>query len=91
MQIKMGKFAKTSAPIGVKVVDLDAGWIAPAKPHNLNVDMSMMTEIKEIRCHIKLIFSLKLNGVYMPLTFLLTWTFALKAKAYLASLVQEAS
>lgn len=48
MQIKMGKFAKTSAPIGVKVVDLDAGWIAPAKPHNLNVDMSMMTEIKEI-------------------------------------------
>lgn len=87
----MGKFAKTSAPIGVKVVDLDAGWIAPAKPHNLNVDMSMMTEIKEIRCHIKLIFSLKLNGVYMPLTFLLTWTFALKAKAYLASLVQEAS
>lgn len=65
----------------MKFVDLYAGRIAQAKSHNLNVDMSRITEIKGIRFHIDLIFSLKLNGAYMPLTFLLTWKFALKAKA----------
>lgn len=80
----MGKFAKASAPIGMKFVDLEAGRIAQAKTHNL-------TEINAIRFPIELLFSSKLNGVQVPLTFLLTWKFALKAKADLASLVQEAS
>lgn len=44
----------------------------------------MMTGIKGIPF-------VKLKGVYVPLTFLLTWKFALKAKVYLASLMQEAS
>lgn len=77
----MGKFAKTSAPISMKFVDLDAGRLAQAKSHNLNVDMRRMTEIKGMRFHIELIFSLKLNGFYVPLTFLLTWKFALNAFA----------
>lgn len=52
----MGKFAKASAPIGMKFVDLEAGRIAQAKTHNL-------TEINAIRFPIELVFSSKLNGV----------------------------
>lgn len=76
---KWGNLQKLSHQM--KFVDLYVGRIAQAKSHSLNVDMSRITEIKGIRFPIDLIFSLKLNGVYMPLTFLLTWKFALKAKA----------